>query len=63
MTNHCARGMHIDMPVVVNYDIPVDAHNRADCEAYLHRCGRVCLFLSLSCGISVNEGMHVVVLT
>ena len=37
MTNCCARGMHIDIPLVVNYDIPVDAHNRADCESYLRR--------------------------
>ena len=26
------------MPVMVNYDIPVDAQNRADCETYLRRC-------------------------
>ena len=38
MTNRCARGMDIDMPVMVNYDIPVDAQNRADCETYLRRC-------------------------
>ena len=37
MTNRCARGMHIDIPLVVNYGIPVDAHNRADCAAYLRR--------------------------
>ena len=37
MTNCCARGMHIDIPLVVNYDITVDAHNRADCETFLHR--------------------------
>ena len=38
MTNRCAHGIDIDMPVMVNYDIPVDAQNRADCETYLRRC-------------------------
>ena len=39
MTNCCASGMHIDISLVVNYDIPVDAHNNthADCAAYLRR--------------------------
>jgi ATP-dependent RNA helicase DDX19/DBP5 len=26
--------------MVVNYDLPMDQHGKADCETYLHRIGR-----------------------
>lgn len=37
-TNLCARGIDVEqVTVVVNYDVPVDANRRPDCETYLHR--------------------------
>ena len=37
-TNLCARGIDVEqVTVVINYDIPMDTHKRADCETYLHR--------------------------
>lgn len=40
-TNVCARGIDIEqVTVVINFDLPVDARGRADCETYLHRIGR-----------------------
>ena len=37
-TNLCARGIDVEqVTVVINYDIPIDTHKRADCETYLHR--------------------------
>ena len=36
-----ARGIDIEqVNVVVNFDLPVDANGKADCETYLHRIGR-----------------------
>jgi ATP-dependent RNA helicase DDX19/DBP5 len=40
-TNVLARGVDVDnVCLVVNYDIPVDAHGQPDFETYLHRIGR-----------------------
>ena len=40
-TNVMARGIDIEqVNVVVNFDLPVDANGKADCETYLHRIGR-----------------------
>ena len=40
-TNVLSRGIDIEqVTIVVNFDLPVDANNRADCETYLHRIGR-----------------------
>ena len=37
-TNLCARGIDIEqVTVVINYDIPLDANRKPDCETYLHR--------------------------
>lgn len=40
-TNVMARGIDISqVTLVVNFDLPVDANGKADCETYLHRIGR-----------------------
>jgi len=40
-TNVLARGIDIlQVMMVINYDLPLDVHNRPDTETYLHRIGR-----------------------
>ncbi|KAF2470081.1 ATP-dependent RNA helicase-like protein dbp5 [Lindgomyces ingoldianus] len=40
-TNVLARGIDVQsVTMVINYDIPTDAHGKADPETYLHRIGR-----------------------
>jgi ATP-dependent RNA helicase DDX19/DBP5 len=40
-TNVLARGIDIlQVMLVINYDLPLDAHNKVDTETYLHRIGR-----------------------
>lgn len=38
--------------IVVNFDMPVDAQKRADCETYLHRIGRTGRFGKT--GLAIN---------
>jgi ATP-dependent RNA helicase DDX19/DBP5 len=39
-TNVAARGLDISqVNMVINYDMPQDAHNKPDWETYLHRVG------------------------
>lgn len=40
------------MTLVVNYDMPIDQHGRADCETYLHRIGRTGRFGKT--GLAIN---------
>ena len=44
-TNLCARGIDVEqVTLVINYDIPIDANKKPDCETYLHRLvTRVCI--------------------
>lgn len=52
-TNVLSRGIDIpDVNLVVNFDLPVDLHGKADCETYLHRIGRSGRFGKQ--GIAVN---------
>jgi len=52
-TNVLARGIDIEqVTMVVNYDLPMDQHGRADCETYLHRIGRTGRFGKR--GIAIN---------
>jgi ATP-dependent RNA helicase DDX19/DBP5 len=40
-TNVLARGIDIlQVMLVINYDLPLDGHNKVDAETYLHRIGR-----------------------
>lgn len=40
-TNVLSRGIDVEqVTIVVNFDLPMDQHGRADCETYLHRIGR-----------------------
>jgi ATP-dependent RNA helicase DDX19/DBP5 len=40
-TNVLARGIDVNqVNMVINYDLPVDAHRKPDFETYLHRIGR-----------------------
>lgn len=38
--------------IVVNFDLPMDQHGRADCETYLHRIGRTGRFGKA--GLAIN---------
>lgn len=52
-TNVLARGIDIlQVSLVVNFDIPLDADNKPDCETYLHRIGRTGRFGRS--GVSIN---------
>ncbi|KAI8883223.1 DEAD-domain-containing protein [Backusella circina FSU 941] len=52
-TNVLARGIDIlQVSLVVNYDMPLDARNDPDPEAYLHRIGRTGRFGRI--GVSIN---------
>lgn len=56
-TNVCARGIDVEqVTVVVNFDLPVDAKGRADCETYLHRIGRTGRFGKQGVAINMVEG-------
>lgn len=40
-TNVLSRGIDVEqVTIVVNFDLPMDANGKADCETYLHRIGR-----------------------
>ena len=55
-TNVMARGIDVEqVTVVVNFDLPVDANGKADCETYLHRIGRTGRFGKVSETISENH--------
>lgn len=52
-TNVLSRGIDIEqVTIVVNFDLPVDMNNKADCETYLHRIGRTGRFGKS--GIAIN---------
>uniref|UniRef100_T1HI83 RNA helicase n=1 Tax=Rhodnius prolixus TaxID=13249 RepID=T1HI83_RHOPR len=52
-TNVLSRGIDIEqVTIVVNFDMPVDAQKRADCETYLHRIGRTGRFGKT--GLAIN---------
>ena len=54
-TNATLRGMDFEqVTIVVNYDLPVDANGKADCETYLHRIGRTGRFGKH--GLAINLG-------
>lgn len=40
------------MTIVVNFDLPMDMHRKADCETYLHRIGRTGRFGKA--GLAIN---------
>lgn len=43
------------MTIVVNFDLPMDGHGRADCETYLHRIGRTGRFGKLCLQLLLHE--------
>ncbi|XP_075211502.1 putative ATP-dependent RNA helicase Dbp80 [Lycorma delicatula] len=52
-TNVLSRGIDIEqVTIVVNFDLPVDSSQRADCETYLHRIGRTGRFGKA--GLAIN---------
>lgn len=52
-TNVLSRGIDVEqVTIVVNFDLPMDAQGRADCETYLHRIGRTGRFGKQ--GIAIN---------
>lgn len=52
-TNVLARGIDVEqVTIVVNFDLPKNANNEADCETYLHRIGRTGRFGKA--GIAIN---------
>ncbi|CAD7078289.1 unnamed protein product [Hermetia illucens] len=52
-TNVLSRGIDVEqVTIVVNFDLPMDGHGRADCETYLHRIGRTGRFGKN--GIAIN---------
>lgn len=58
-TNLCARGIDIEqVSIVVNYDIPLDAHRRPDSETYLHRIGRTGRFGRRGLAINFVDGQR-----
>lgn len=52
-TNVLSRGIDVEqVTIVVNFDLPVDMHGKADCDTYLHRIGRTGRFGKR--GIAIN---------
>lgn len=52
-TNVLSRGIDIEqVTIVVNFDLPMDMHRKADCETYLHRIGRTGRFGKA--GLAIN---------
>lgn len=52
-TNVLSRGIDVEqVTIVVNFDLPMDMHGKADCETYLHRIGRTGRFGKS--GIAIN---------
>lgn len=52
-TNVLSRGIDVEqVTIVVNFDLPMDANGKADCETYLHRIGRTGRFGKN--GIAIN---------
>lgn len=52
-TNVLSRGIDVEqVTIVVNFDLPVDMNQKADCETYLHRIGRTGRFGKS--GIAIN---------
>ena len=55
-TNVMARGIDIEqVTIVVNYDLPLDASGKPDCETYLHRIGRTGRFGKHGLGTVLNK--------
>lgn len=56
-TNVMARGIDVEqVTIVVNFDLPVDVNNKADCETYLHRIGRTGRFGKHGLAINLVDG-------
>ncbi|XP_063231917.1 DEAD-box helicase Dbp80-like [Bacillus rossius redtenbacheri] len=56
-TNVLSRGIDVELvTMVVNYDLPMDLHHRADCETYLHRIGRTGRFGKSGLAINLIDG-------
>uniref|UniRef100_A0A1B6MQS9 RNA helicase n=2 Tax=Graphocephala atropunctata TaxID=36148 RepID=A0A1B6MQS9_9HEMI len=56
-TNVLARGIDIEqVTIVVNFDLPIDQHGKADCETYLHRIGRTGRFGKAGLAINLVDG-------
>ena len=56
-TNLCARGIDVEqVTIVINFDIPMDVHHRADVETYLHRIGRTGRFGRKGLAINFVDG-------
>ncbi|CAH0557295.1 unnamed protein product [Brassicogethes aeneus] len=52
-TNVLSRGIDVEqVTIVVNFDLPIDVHGKADCDTYLHRIGRTGRFGKR--GIAIN---------
>jgi len=56
-TNVLSRGIDVEqVTIVVNFDLPVDVYNKADCETYLHRIGRTGRFGKHGLAINLVDG-------
>ena len=44
--------------VVINYDVPLDANRKPDCETYLHRIGRTGRFGRSGLAINFVDGQR-----
>ena len=56
-TNVMSRGIDIEqVTIVVNYDLPLDASGKPDCETYLHRIGRTGRFGKHGLAINLVDG-------
>lgn len=57
LNSACFTGIDVEqVTVVVNFDLPVDQHNQADCETYLHRIGRTGRFGKRGIAINMVDG-------
>lgn len=55
-TNVLSRGIDVEqVTIVVNFDLPMDQRQQADCETYLHRIGRTGRFGKLRQEIHSNR--------
>ena len=56
---NCITGIDIEqVTLVVNFDLPMDMHQRADCETYLHRIGRTGRFGQSGIAINLIDSPH-----
>lgn len=62
-TNVLSRGIDVEqVTIVVNFDLPMDIHRKADCETYLHRIGRTGRFGKKGIAINLvdsNDAMNI----